>query len=158
MLRSKKRQGDVMHTPGMALEFPPWAVSAYQIAVKHGFRGTEREFRMALVGEDGIYSLPMVLVTDADENEVPDDYEAYMRPSSEEYAYYTTHNEFRMADEEVPVPDGLELNGRELKLTCAGTPFGNGAVLPETDLPAVSAADNGKVMKVVSGAWAAGSL
>lgn len=158
MLRTKKRQGEVLHTPGMALEFPPWAVSAYQIALKHGFRGTEREFRMALLGQDGIEMLPMLLVTEMPEDEIPDAYEAFMRPSPEGYAYYTTHNEFREADEDVPVPDGLSLSGRTLKLSCAGVPFGSGTVLPAAELPQVSAADNGKVMKVVSGEWAAGTL
>ena len=144
--------------PGSVHEFPPWIVSAYQIAVKHGFRGTEREYRISLLGRDGIDMLPMLLVTEEQESEIPGDYEAIMRPSSDEYAYYTDKNEFRMADEVVLVPDGLNLTGQVLKLTCEGEPFGTGATLPETDLPAVTAADNGKVMKVISGAWAAGSL
>ena len=135
-----------------------WIVSAYGIAVKHGFRGTEREFRMSLTGRDGIDLLPMLLVTDENEPEVPEDYETIMKPSSDAYAYYTEKNEFRAADEAVKVPDGLNLTERILKLSCAGIPFGTGAVLPETELPAVSALDNGKVMKVITGAWAAGTL
>lgn len=149
---------DEWHAPGAAKEFPPWVVSAYRIAVKHGFRGTEHEFRMSLLGEDGIYQLPMLLVTDAPEDEIPEGYEAIMRPSSDAYAYYTRKNEFRAADEEIPVPDGLNLTGRVLKLACAGAPFGAGVTLPETELPAVTGSDNGKVMKVVSGEWGAGTL
>ena len=139
--------------PNAAREFPPWVVTAYGIAVKNGYRGTEREFRMTLSGTDGMYCLPMLLVTTADEGDIPEDYEAIMRPSADEYAYTTEENEFRYADEDVPVPDGLDLTGRVLKLTCEGAAFGTGAELPETDLPAVSAADNGKILKVVGGAW-----
>ncbi len=144
--------------PGEPDEFPPWAVSAYQIAVKHGFRGTEREFRLSLCGEDGIDMLPMLLVTNEDEADVSPDYEAIMRPSSDAYAYYTTKNEFRGADHDVYVPDGLRIYGRVLGLTCEGSPIGSGVTLPKAELPAVTAADNGKVMKVVSGAWAAAAL
>lgn len=146
------------YRPGAAQIFPPWVVSAYQIAVRHGFEGTEREFRISLMGRDGIEMLPMLLVTTEDEDEISDDYEAYMRPSDERYSYYTAENEFRMADEEVLVPDGLQLTGRTLSLTCEGETFGNPATLPATDLPAVTASDNGKVIKVVSGAWAAAAL
>ena len=136
----------------------PWAVTAYGIAVKNGYRGTEREFRMTLTGTDGIHELPMLLVTEADEEDVPEEYEAIMHPSSSEYAYETDRNEFRAADEAVPIPDGLDLTGRILKLTCGGEPLGRGAELPTTDLPAVTAADNGKIMTVVGGAWAAAAL
>lgn len=146
------------YRPGAAKRFPPWVVSAYGIAVQHGYQGTEREFRMSLVGRDGIDSLPMLLVTTEDEDEIPDDYEAIMRPSADAYAYFTAHNEFRAADEDVLVPDGLQLGGQALSLTCEGVPFGTVTELPAADLPTVSASDNGKVMKVVSGAWTVTAL
>ena len=146
------------YLPGAGDRFPPWAVSAYRIAVQHGFTGTEREFRTALTGRDGIDCLPMLLVTAEDEDEIPEEYEAIMRPSPGEYVYRTDRNEFRYADEAVKVPDGLNLTGRTLKLVCGGTVFGNGVTLPAANLPSVSASDNGKVLKVVSGAWAAAAL
>ena len=160
MLRERKppeNRGE-WNAPGASHEFPPWVVSAYQIALKHGFEGTEREFRISLCGRDGIDMLPMLLVTDAEEDEIPPDYETYMRPSSDAYAYYTERNEFRAADEALYVPDGLGLNGRLLTLTCEGEVFGDSAELPETELPDVTGSDNGKVMKVVSGEWAAAAL
>lgn len=144
--------------PGAVHEFPPWIVTAYGIAVKHGYRGTEREYALSLLGRDGIDLLPMLLVTEEAEADIPEDYEAIMRPSSDEYAYTTAKNEFRYADQIVKIPDGFSLSGRVLKLAAAGEAFGNGTTLPEAELPAVTAADNGKVMKVISGAWAAGSL
>ena len=139
-------------------EFPPWAVSAYGIAVKHGYLGTEKEFALSLLGRNGIDMQPMILVSEESEEDVPDDCVLLMRPSSGRYAYYTAKNEFRAADLSVTVPDGLALTGRTLNLTCGGEGFGTGTELPETDLPEVTASDNGKVMKVVAGAWAAGTL
>lgn len=144
--------------PGQVTEFPPWIVTAYGMAVKHGYTGTEREYALSLLGRDGIDLLPMLLVTEEEEADIPEDYEAIMRPSSDAYAYTTAKNEFRAADEIVKIPDGLELVGQILKLTAGGEAFGNGAELPEPDLPEVSSADNGKVMKVISGAWAAGTI
>lgn len=144
--------------PGSVHEFPPWIVSAYGIAVKHGYEGTEREFALSLLGRDGVDLLPMLLVTENPEDEIPEDYEAIMRPSGDAYAYHTEKNEFRMADQIIRIPDGFSLSGRVLKLAAAGEAFGNGAVLPEVDLPDVSAADNGKVMKVISGAWGPGTI
>lgn len=144
--------------PGSVHEFPPWVVSAYQIAVRHGYTGTEREFRLSLLGADGVDNLPMLLVTDEDEETISEDYEAIMRPSSSEYAYYTEKNEFRSADEDILVPDGLRLMGRVLTLTCEGDAMGTPTELPTTDLPAVTTADNGKVMKVVAGAWTAAAI
>lgn len=137
-------------------EFPPWAVSAYGIAVKHGYCGTEREFMLSLLGRDGIECLPMILVTDADEEDIPPERDMIMRPSSDDYAYYTEKNEFRAADKDVFVPDGLALDGDELCLTCEGETLGEAAKVPV--LPSVSAADNGKILKVVGGAWAPGSV
>ena len=138
-----------------SMEFPPWAVSAYGIAVKHGYCGTEREFMLSLLGRPGVECLPMILVTNEAEEDVPPERDLIMRPSSDAYAYYTEKNEFRAADKEVYVPDGFSLDGDELQLACQGVPFGRGVVLPSADLPEVTAADNGKVMKVVAGAWAA---
>lgn len=138
--------------------FPPWIVSAYRMAVAHGYTGTEREYRISLMGRDGIECLPMLLVTDEPEEEIPPEYEAIMRPSSDAYAYYTERNEFRAADKEVEIPDGLRLTGALLTLTVEGVNMGEAAVLPSPDIPAVTAADNGKVIKVVSGAWAAAAL
>ena len=132
-----------------------WVVSAYGIARKHGYTGTEREFRLSLLGKDGIECLPMILVTEEAEADIPEDRDLYMRPSSDEYAYYTEKNEFRAADEDVFVPDGLDLDGDVLSLTCEGETVGEGIEVPV--LPAVSASDNGKILKVVSGAWAAGT-
>ena len=132
-----------------------WVVSAYGIARKHGYTGTEREFRMSLLGTDGIYCLPMILVTEEEEADIPEDRNLTMRPSSDAYAYETERNEFRAADEDVCVPDGLDLDGDELCLTCEGDTMGEGIEVPA--LPAVSASDNGKILKVVSGAWAAGT-
>lgn len=148
------------YLPGQAREFPPWIVSAYGIARKHGFRGTERDFALALRGRDGIDMLPMLLVTEEDEEDISPDYEAIMRPSDQTYAYHTEHNDFLAADRAVLVPDGLTLSGRVVRLACAGEAFGTAIELPgaEAVLPAVTAADNGKVLKVVSGAWAAGVL
>ena len=144
--------------PGQVTEFPPWIVSAYGIAVKHGYEGTEREFALSLLGRDGVDLLPMLLVTEDPEGEIHEDYEAIMRPSSDEYAYSTAKNEFRYADEIVRIPDGFSLVGRVLKLTAGGEAFGAGTELPEAQLPEVSSADNGKIMKVISGAWAPGNL
>ena len=146
--------------PGADREFPPWAVSAYQIAVKHGFRGTERDFRLALCGAPGYTQLPMVLVTEEPEEDISPAYEAVMRPSSSDYAYHTEKNDFLAADQAVPVPDGLWTSGQTVRLACAGEAFGTAVELPDPEdvLPSVTAADNGKVLKVASGAWAAGSL
>ena len=141
-----------------APEFPPWAVSAYGIAVRHGFLGTEREFMISLLGRPGAECLPMILVTAEDEEDVPEDRDLIMRPSSDAYAYETERNEFRAADRDVYVPDGFSLDGDELMLACGGEAFGEGVELPSADLPEVSAADNGKALKVVSGEWAPGTL
>ena len=110
---------------------------------------------LSLLGRPGVECLPMILVTNEAEEDVPPERDLIMRPSSDEYAYYTEKNEFRAADKEVYVPDGFSLDGDELQLACQGVPFGRGVVLPSADLPEVTAADNGKVMKVVAGAWAA---
>lgn len=134
-----------------------WVVTAYGIARAHGYAGTEREFRISLLGTDGIYCMPMVLVTDAAEADVPEQYEAYMAPSAASYAYETEKNDFLAADRETKVPDGLDVTGHTVKLACGGTGYGTGAELPNADdvLPAVTAADNGKILKVVNGAWTA---
>lgn len=153
-MREDRRHANL---PGQVTEFPPWIVSAYGIAVKHGFRGTEREYAISLLGRDGIEMLPMLLVTDEAEADISEEYEAIMRPSSQEYAYETEKNDFLAADQSTKVPDGLTVNGRVVRLTCGGTAFGKSAQLPASSLPAVTAADNGKILKVVSGAWAAGS-
>ena len=144
--------------PNASVEFPPWAVTAYGIAVKNGYRGTEREFRMTLSGTDGMYCLPMLLVTTEDEDDISDDYEAIMRPSADEYAYTTEKNEFRTADENVQVPDGLDWTDGVLSLTCGGTAFGTEAALTGTVPPAVTQDDDGKILKVVRGAWTAAAL
>ena len=138
--------------PGMNPAFPPWLLSAYGIAVRHGFAGTERDFWLALRGEDGEYASPALLVTEEAEEEI--DGELYMRPSSDEYAYETGRNEFRAADREIKVPDGLSVSGAWLRLKAAGVPFGAACILPEAALPAVTDEDDGKIMTVDSGAWA----
>lgn len=134
-----------------------WVVSAYGIARAHGYAGTEREFRLSLLGRDGIFCMPMVLVTDADEADVPAGYEAYMAPSDERYAYATEKNAFLAADKKTEVPDGLDVDGRTLRLSCGGVPFGQEALLPGPGdvLPPVKPEDDGKVLKVVNGAWTA---
>lgn len=142
--------------PGQTTDFPPWIVSVYGIAVAHGYQGTEREFALSLLGRNGIEMLPMLLVTDEAEADISEKYEAIMRPSSQEYAYETEKNEFLAADQETKIPDGLDVDGRTVRLTCAGEAFGKSAQLPAASLPAVTAADEGKILKVVSGAWAAG--
>lgn len=147
-----------MNLPGAKREFPPWVISAYHIALKNGFRGTEREFRFLLDGDDGIDQMPMILVTNTDEAEVPGNYELIMRPSPAEYAYNTERNDFLAADEEIMVPDGLSSSGQVLQLMCEGEACGEPVVLPSADLPQVTASDDGKVMKVVSGSWAAAAL
>lgn len=148
----------MMNLPGARRAFPPWVISAYHIALKNGFRGTEREFRLLLEGEDGIYQMPMILVTEADETEVPGNYEMIMHPSPEEYAYSTERNDFLAADEEVMVPDGMTINGNVLQLTCDDDPVGQPVTLPAADLPDVTADDNGKILKVISGEWAEGTM
>lgn len=146
--------------PGSVHEFPPWIVTAYGIAVKHGYQGTEREYALSLLGRDGIDLLPMLLVTNEDEAEISEDYEAIMRPSPSQYAYHTDKNDFLAADLAVKIPDGLAVTNGTLRLVCEGTAYGEGVPLPEPaeDLPEVTSADNGKVLKVISGAWAAGTI
>lgn len=153
----EKRYMGRWNLPGQSHEFPPWVVSAYRIAVKHGFRGTEGEFRLSLCGRDGVDMLPMLLVTTAPEEEIPEEYEMIMRPSPDDCAYYTEKNEFRMADQIVCVPDGMNITGRILSLACEGEAFGKGVELPDpsTVLPEVTASDNGKILKVAAGEWSA---
>jgi len=146
------------HGPGSVHEFPPWVLSAYAIAVKHGYAGTEREFRLALLGADGEEMRPAIYVTDLDEEEIPAEEEMAMRSSDDSHAYSTDKNEFRSADEILQVPDGLTVSGRVLRLTCEGEAMGTACTLPDAELPAVSAEDNGKIMKVVSGSWAAAAF
>lgn len=136
-----------------------WVVSAYRIALEHGFAGTEREFRLALLGQDWTDDGMQLLVTDEDEDAIPEKTEIYMRPSPASCAYEVGGNTFLAADEGIPIPDGLDVTGRVVRLSCGGEAFGEGVTLPEASpaLPAVTSADNGKILKVVSGKWAAGT-
>ena len=111
---------------------------------------------LSLLGRPGIECLPMILVTEEEEEDIPEDRDMLIRPSSDDYAYYTERNEFRAADKEVYVPDGLALDGNELGLTCEGEALGEGTEVPV--LPSVSAADNGKILKVADGAWRAAAV
>jgi hypothetical protein len=157
MMDENRRRG---LRPGQCDEFPPWFVSAYGIARKHGYTGTEREFREALRGKDGTDEQPMVLVTEEPEAEIGEEWQAYMRPSGDEYVYYTEHNEFRMADRLVSIPDGLAAIGQTLRLTCEGEAYGTEAQLPPLPdvLANVTSADNGKILVVRNGEWTAGGL
>ena len=112
-------------------------LSAYAVAVKHGFRGTEEEWLRSLHGTDGSSG---VWISDT-LNEFPD---------HDRHLWIIREDE---AGEEIEVPDGLKFESNTLSLMDGSQQIGS-AIPLSVGLPAVTTTDNGALLGVVDGAWA----
>ena len=116
-------------------------LSAYAVAVKHGYRGTEEEWLDSLKGADGSSG---VWISDTlNDWPEPDRHLWIIRDDSPE--------------EDIVIPDGLEYADGELSLMDGSAPVGDPIPL-QIGLPAVTAADNGDFLCVVNGVWAKTSV
>lgn len=113
-------------------------LSAYAVALKHGFYGSEEDWLRSLHGADGSSG---VWISE-DLNDWPDE---------DRHLWLLRNDE---SGEEFTVPDGLMLypNG-QIGLADGSQPVGDPVAI-QIGLPVVTAADNGDVLQVVNGAWA----
>ena len=116
-------------------------LSAYAVAVKHGYRGTEEEWLDSLKGADGSSG---VWISDT-----LDDW-----PEPDRHLWIIRDDE---PDEDIVIPDGPEYADGELSLMDGSAPVGDPIPL-QIGLPAVTAADNGDFLCVVNGVWAKTSV
>ena len=112
-------------------------LSDYMVAVKHGFRGTEEEWLASLHGTDGTSGV-------------------WISDTLSEFPDIDRHLWIIRADEtgeEIVIPDGLGYSDGYLVLKDGSAEVGEPVPL-SIGLPEVTAADNGAILQVVSGAWA----
>ncbi len=112
-------------------------LSAYAVAVKHGYRGTEEEWLASLKGADGSSGVW-----------ISDDLEDW--PEPDRHLWIIREDE---PGDELVIPDGLKYENGTLSLMDGTEPVGDPIPL-QIGLPAVTAADNGDFLCVVNGAWA----
>lgn len=112
-------------------------LSAYAVAVKHGFRGTEEDWLASLHGADGSSGVW-----------ISDDLSDW--PEPDRHLWILRNEE---TGEEIDVPDGLYYEDGWLRLMDGSEPVGTALPL-SVGLPAVTSADNGALLGVVGGAWA----
>ena len=112
-------------------------LSAYALAVKHGFRGTEEDWLASLHGADG--SSGVWISDDLSDWPEPDRHLWILRDEEER--------------EEVVVPDGMAYADGTLILKDGSADVGDPVALPPA-LPVVTSLDNGCVLAVVNGEWA----
>ena len=112
-------------------------LSAYAVAVKHGFYGSEEDWLRSLHGADG--SSGVWISDDLSEWPEPDRHLWILRDGGEE-------------DEDIIVPDGISYADGEIRLMDGSALVGDPVEIPVI-LPDVTEADNGAVMKVVNGRW-----
>ena len=115
---------------------PPVSLSAYDVAVWHGYRGTEEEWLRELGGEAG---KPAVWISDTLEDWPEPQRRLWVLREEEE------GDAFR-------VPDGFLYEGGLLRLADGDEGIGN-AVPLQAGLPELTDGDDGAVLMVVSGAW-----
>lgn len=111
-------------------------LSAYTVAVKHGFRGTEEEWLRSLHGEDGSSGVW-----------ISDDLSNW--PDGTRRLWILRGN---YDDGEVAVPDGIGYANGALFLLDGSEQIGAG-VNVQIGLPDVTEADNGDTLMVVNGVW-----
>lgn len=116
-------------------------LSAYAVAVKHGFRGTEEDWLASLRGADG--SSGVWISDDITDWPEPDRHLWIIRADED--------------GEEVTIPDGLAYANGALRLMDGSEPVGDPVGI-QVGLPAVTAADNGKVLQVVGGVWTVAAI
>lgn len=116
-------------------------LSDYALAVKHGYRGTEEDWLASLHGDDGSSG---VWISDT----LTD------WPDPDRHLWIIRADE---TGEDFIVPDGLQYANGELSLMDGSVPVGT-AIPIQVGLPAVSAADNGAVLRVVNGVWAKATI
>lgn len=112
-------------------------LSAYTVAVRHGFRGTEEEWLESLRGDDGSSG---VWISDTLDDAPDEDRHLWIIREEED-------------GDEIAVPDGLLYSGGTLVLLNGSETVGD-PIAMQVGLPTVSAADNGAVLGVVNGVWA----
>lgn len=114
----------------------PVSLSAYDVAVWHGYRGTEEEWLRDLHGEAG---KPAVWISD----------DLYGWPEPERRLWVLRQDE---EGDEFRVPDGFLYAGGLLRLADEEGGIGN-AVPLQSGLPELEDGDDGAVLRVVSGKW-----
>jgi hypothetical protein len=111
-------------------------LSAYAVAVKHGFYGTEEDWLASLHGADG--SSGVWISDDLDDWPEPDRHLWILRDEEE--------------CESIVVPDGLAYADGTLVLKDGSADVGDPVAIPVI-LPDVTEDDNGAVLMVVNGEW-----
>lgn len=113
-------------------------LSAYAVAVKHGYRGSEEDWLRSLHGADG--SSGVWISDDLSDWPEEDRHLWLIRNGGEE-------------DEDIVIPDGLDYTDGQIRLMDGSEPVGDPLALT-VGLPAVTTADNGTLLGVVNGTWA----
>jgi len=116
-------------------------LSAYAEAVKRGYRGSEEEWLASLRGADGSSGVW-----------ISDDLSDW--PELDRHLWLLRNDE---DGEQFTIPDGLSYTNGALVLMDGSEPVGD-AVGIQVGLPSVSSTDNGKVLRVVNGAWAVAAI
>ena len=145
----------INHNPYYKPE-PPYYYTAYGIAVKHGFQGTEAEWLESLKGGGGSGAgLPPVSPSDngdvltvvggawAKAAAPKGIYSIVLTSGNHAPGTYDTYT--------ITYTDGTTSTFQVYNGANGGSGGGS-------DLPAVTAADNGKFLRVVNGAWAAAEV
>lgn len=115
---------------------PPIAISAYEIAVNHGFKGTEEEWLQSLHGDNG---------TDA--VWISDDLNDW--PEPDRHLWVIRDDE---TGDQIDIPDGLLYSEGTLQLMSGENEIGDPVAI-NAGLPAVTEDDDGDVLAVVNGVW-----
>lgn len=92
-------------------------LSAYSIAVNHGYRGTEEEWIWSLHGEKGEKGDPGVFVKETDTDE----------PAEEDRVMVDAREK---EEDEILIPDSLYRNGNKIWLVCDGEEVGDPVEIP----------------------------
>ena len=174
----------INHNPYQRPE-PPYYFTAYGIAVKHGFQGTEEQWLESLKGAQGdpgpgitnmvcnpdntltiYYGDGRSVTTDPVASNSISGIEltsgTHAPGTTDTYTIYYTDGDtdtfqvYNGSDGNLPPQAGN--SGKFLTTNGVSTSWATVSVGGGSDLPAVTSADNGKFLRVVDGAWAAATV